>query len=623
MLAKREPDDDGSSYCDTPDGRVSHHSSPRRESAPSKSYRARCQPDENYCLLVTIQLQQSSDDTSAGVSVPAGALTDKIIRLYLSQVIADITQVVILNNTDFVVYRGRRSKDEGMPYDEAAHYIRNIVGSRDWVGFPVVVRATPLTLAESRARIVDAREFVRSLTMSKAQLDHQEAQRADEERRQAERALALRMEFNRRRQTHSGLDKGMGKPRSVYVTPDSSPNRHRPSDDDRRGRDAPWSAKSSELGGGSHSSSESDPQTDTDDDSDTSRRTTTSNRERRRLKSRRRDRHKGGRGGREKSNRGKMSLPIFRDSTKDDAISYDDWRCEVDALILRGHSEKKIKLAVLDALEGRPKRAAQVADTDHKGRVGKGKLQKVLAVLEDAYGRSVTYQSLVGELCSIRQKRGETPKAYYERLTTIVLLIRERHADRIKVRELDSTAKDCFYSGLHEQYQPLVVHLKDKAYTTATDLLKAIRVHEETESNLRDRGYYYRPKYDNSHKPTTDKFVKKSEGYAAKVTQLPDEEPLSQAEPSDASDVDEGFEVGYYQGVIQAADMNDDVGRCYNCNDPGHKWRDCTKPLREGLKRAYERLQQLQLNYKGDVKKQGVHVPRSGPMAPAPAAVKA
>ena len=260
-----------------------------------------------------------------------------------------------------------------------------------------------------------------------------------------------------------------------------------------------------------------------------------------------------------------------RDSTKDDAISYDDWRCEVDALILRGHSEKKIKIAVLDALEGRPKRTAQVADTDHKGRIGRGKLHKVLEVLENSCGRSITYKSLIGELCSIRQKRGETPKAYYECLTTIVLLIRERHGDRIKVKELDSTAKDCFYSGLHEQYQPLVIHLKGKVHTTASDLLKAIRVHEETESNLRDHGYYYRPKYDNSNKPTTDKFVKKSESYAAKITQLPDDEPLSQSKPSDMSDVDENFEVGYYQGVIQSADMNDDVGRCYNCNDPGHK----------------------------------------------------
>ena len=32
------------------------------------------------------------------------------------------------------------------------------------------------------------------------------------------------------------------------------------------------------------------------------------------------------------------------------------------------------------------------------------------------------------------------------------------------------TAKGSFYSGLHEHYQPLVVHLKDKPYTMASDL---------------------------------------------------------------------------------------------------------------------------------------------------------
>ena len=67
---------------------------------------------------------------------------------------------------------------------------------------------------------------------------------------------------------------------------------------------------------------------------------------------------------------------------------------------------------------------------------------------------------------------------------TIVLLLCECHDKQIKVKELDSTAKDCFYSGLHEQYQPLVIHLKDKAHTTVLDLLKAIQVHEEAESNL-------------------------------------------------------------------------------------------------------------------------------------------
>ena len=65
----------------------------------------------------------------------------------------------------------------------------------------------------------------------------------------------------------------------------------------------------------------------------------------------------------------------------------------------RGHSLKK--MAVLDALEGRPKRTMQVADTEGKGRIGRGKLYKILDVLENSYGRSITYQSLIGELCSI------------------------------------------------------------------------------------------------------------------------------------------------------------------------------------------------------------------------------
>ena len=110
---------------------------------------------------------------------------------------------------------------------------------------------------------------------------------------------------------------------------------------------------------------------------------------------------------------------------------------------------------------------------------------------------------------------------------TIVLLLRECNGDCIKVKELDSTAKDCFYSGLHEQYQPLVVHLKDKAHTTASDLLRAIRIHDKAESNLQDRRYQYssyQPKYDPMPKLGHDKCGKKTEGYAAKVTQLPDKE---------------------------------------------------------------------------------------------------
>ena len=72
--------------------------------------------------------------------------------------------------------------------------------------------------------------------------------------------------------------------------------------------------------------------------------------------------------------------------------------------------------------------------------------------------------------------------------------------------------------------------------------------------------------------------ARKTEGYATKVAQLPDEEQTEHAEPSETSDVDENFEHGYYQGVIQAADMNDKLGWCFNCNEAEHKWLECPQP---------------------------------------------
>ena len=306
---------------------------------------------------------------------------DKIIWLYLS-------------NTNFLLYKGRRSKGEGMTYNKATTDIRNLVGPRDWVRFPVVIRATPLMLREGKAHITDAKEFVRTLALLRVQQEEQVFD--DTELTSRERAWWLAYWW------------------CLEGSKDSSPARKQhPNEGPMASVSKHLELKPLEGSFGWCLSSDSDPQTYTGDDSNTSHQTTTSNR----------DHHwdrawwwawwKGERGGWRKTNWGKLSLPIFRDSQKDDAISYDDWRCKVDALMQRGHSPKKIKMAVLDNLEGRPKRTAQVADTDGKGRIGLGKLYKILDVLENSYVRSVTYQSLIGELCSILQKWGETPKSYY------------------------------------------------------------------------------------------------------------------------------------------------------------------------------------------------------------------
>ena len=60
-----------------------------------------------------------------------------------------------------------------MTYDKAAAHIRSLVGPRDWVGFPIVIRATPLTLGEGKAHITDAKEFIQTLALMKVQPEQQ------------------------------------------------------------------------------------------------------------------------------------------------------------------------------------------------------------------------------------------------------------------------------------------------------------------------------------------------------------------------------------------------------------------------------------------------------------------
>ena len=77
----------------------------------------------------------------------------------------------------------------------------------------------------------------------------------------------------------------------------------------------------------------------------------------------------------------KLNLPIFRDSTSDNAITYDDWRCDVDKCVKEGHSTTLIRDSVLSALEGRPCRTAMTAMED-----GDGSLKSIMTALDQVYG---------------------------------------------------------------------------------------------------------------------------------------------------------------------------------------------------------------------------------------------
>ena len=48
---------------------------------------------------------------------------------------------------------------------------------------------------------------------------------------------------------------------------------------------------------------------------------------------------------------GRVVLPLFRESTKEGALMYTDWRGEVEEYIMKGYSGHKIKDAMFTSLE--------------------------------------------------------------------------------------------------------------------------------------------------------------------------------------------------------------------------------------------------------------------------------
>ena len=119
----------------------------------------------------------------------------------------------------------------------------------------------------------------------------------------------------------------------------------------------------------------------------------------------------------------KLNLPIFRDSSSDNAITYDDWRSEVDNYVREGHSHQLNRDLVLSALEGRPRHTAKAAMVD-----GDGSLKSIMSALDQVYGGATTYTTLLNKLNSVQQGYAEPTKDYYERVLQIRVKLQEFHA---------------------------------------------------------------------------------------------------------------------------------------------------------------------------------------------------
>ena len=175
-----------------------------------------------------------------------------------------------------------------------------------------------------------------------------------------------------------------------------------------------------------------------------------------------------------------LSFPLFRETTKEEAISYRDWCSKIEDALEQGHDPAKVKEVMFASLEGMAKDNAKMIDEN-----GDLHVTRILDGLDSLYGVSMMFQLLNATLCSLQQRPMESAHTYYNHMVQITVILRERHGNHYWPGELARMSKDCFYAGLLPKNGPMVVHLKDQPHTTPLDLLRVLLEQEENDALTR------------------------------------------------------------------------------------------------------------------------------------------
>ena len=288
---------------------------------------------------------------------------------------------------------------------------------------------------------------------------------------------------------------------------------------------------------------------------------------------------------------GWVVLPLFRESTKEGALTYTNWRLEVEEYITKKYPRPKINEAMFTSLEGKAKRNYQACD--EKGDLSP---EKILEKMDMIYGTSISFRDLNAKLCRLKQGDRESPKDYYERMVDISVALKEYHGDQFQPGELARMKKQCFFAGLRENYKYLVSHLKDQDDVDPVLMLKEIQECDELQypastsnppkgtgdSPAKNTNYYDKKNYDR-------RGYRNYMAHAANIRGSPQDYEsdslLEDASERENDDVQQ--DRSYHVGVTFMADEGEAFFRkCYNCGEPGHPWQECKKPLKPTLKLA-------------------------------------
>ena len=307
----------------------------------------------------------------------------------------------------------------------------------------------------------------------------------------------------------------------------------------------------------------------------------------------------------------KVVLSLFQDSPKEGALTYTDWRREVEEYLRKGYNDNRVKDAMLSSVEGQVYVNFRSCDEGRNHTPA-----QILKEMDSIYNVSVIFRDLNARMCGLKQGTNEPIKAYYEKMADISVKLEQYHGDRFGPGKLKMMKKDCFYVGLKEHNKYLVSHMKDQDQYGPAQMLKGIR--EQVDSRYPANTTPKPHNHDNTNKNTPHYGGKSSpydkpQTYAVRHTdvQFPDAKQDETPSPSCDVDPDVIYDEGYYVALIDMANEAERWGRCFNCGKEGHRWADCTEPLKESLKQVRERANHKKqaLNRDGGVRAKGACPP--------------
>ena len=385
----------------------------RKSGAGSTPSDGECRHGEKYALFMEVERDVGVGRPVADRALPSYAWNEELIRDHMDRAIEDISDIAVLSPTACLIFRGRRSAKEGFSTEELQQIIERINGQYIWAGKNALVVGVAVMLAESRHILAKARHFIRTQKLQKLATPSTSLTPRDVRPSlidalpqgrgkgwRADKHFTKMVAANNLKNLQHKGNEWMQCLLHAATGPLSMTS-------DAKSREEPYKS-AMDYGATTDASlyEAYNSEEESDDvmayDTETSHLTTVADRNCQWKKQQQRwDRHE------KKKQREcrvrKATLPLFKNSTKEGATTYIDWRNSVDELVQDKVGVERIKSLVLQSLEGPPKDMARLAN-----KRGKGTLANILLVLDKVYGRSVSYIHLQLELCNIQQMYKES-----------------------------------------------------------------------------------------------------------------------------------------------------------------------------------------------------------------------